>query len=266
MIEIILLTGNLIILSLALISLIAGNSFNVRSLKRAGGILLIASSVTLFIHIVVRWIVIGRPPIYGPYESMLLGSFAALIIYLLFKNQLPENIFGIFVSLFAIFMLAFGSFSDKFPAVLGLAFRSNWLWFHIGFAWLAYASFIIAALFAIVNILPGNLSNEVQQKIKMESADNISFRLIIFGFLAHTVEIASGALWANDLYGKYWGWDPIETWSLIVWLIYATYLHLRVTLGWKGKKISLIAALAPIAVLVAYGGILFLDGLHGPLI
>lgn len=253
-------------MTLSFLANVTGLIFNKEALKTTGKWLLMSGAATLFILIITKWISMGRPPIYGTYESMILGSFAALILFILLKRNTQNLILEMAIAICAIFMLAYGSSSDKTPAVLGVAFRSNWLWFHIGFSWLAYSAFVLASLFALYNLIPGKRIESLIKFMTAVIADDTSFKLIIFGFIAHTVAIAAGALWANDLYGRYWGWDPIETWSLIVWLIYATYLHLRVTLGWKGFKISLMAAVSPIAVLIYYGGIVFLNGAHGPLI
>lgn len=93
--------------------------------------------------------------------------------------------------------------------------------------------------------------------------DNLSYRTLGIGFPLLTIGILSGAVWANEAWGEYWSWDPKETWAFITWLIYAIYLHTRITKGWQGTKPALIASIGFIVVWVCYLGVNLLSkGLH----
>jgi cytochrome c-type biogenesis protein CcsB len=97
----------------------------------------------------------------------------------------------------------------------------------------------------------------------LESIDNLSYRTISFGFPLLTIGIIAGAVWANEAWGSYWSWDPKETWALITWLVFASYLHARITKSWQGRKPALIASLGFIVVWICYLGVNFLGkGLH----
>ena len=97
----------------------------------------------------------------------------------------------------------------------------------------------------------------------LESIDNLSYRTISFGFPMLTIGIIAGAVWANEAWGSYWSWDPKETWALITWLVFASYLHARITKSWQGRKPALISALGFIVVWICYLGVNFLGkGLH----
>lgn len=97
----------------------------------------------------------------------------------------------------------------------------------------------------------------------LESFDNISYRFIGLGFPFLTLGIISGAIWANQAWGSYWSWDPKETWALIAWLVFATYLHTRISKSWQGKKPAYIATLGFVTVWICYLGVNFLGkGLH----
>jgi len=97
----------------------------------------------------------------------------------------------------------------------------------------------------------------------LESIDNLSYRTISFGFPLLTVGIIAGAVWANEAWGSYWSWDPKETWALITWLVFASYLHARITKAWQGEKPAIIASFGFIVVWVCYLGVNFLGkGLH----
>jgi len=96
-----------------------------------------------------------------------------------------------------------------------------------------------------------------------ESIDNLSYRTISFGFPLLTIGIIAGAVWANEAWGSYWSWDPKETWALITWLIFASYLHARITKSWEGEKPALIASVGFVVIWVCYLGVNFLGkGLH----
>ena len=97
----------------------------------------------------------------------------------------------------------------------------------------------------------------------LESVDNLSYRTISFGFPLLTIGIIAGAVWANEAWGSYWSWDPKETWALITWLVFASYLHARITRSWQGRKPAIIASVGFIVVWICYLGVNFLGkGLH----
>jgi cytochrome c-type biogenesis protein CcsB len=102
------------------------------------------------------------------------------------------------------------------------------------------------------------------QKLSLADVlDNISYRIIGLGFPLLTIGIIAGAVWANEVWGSYWSWDPKETWALITWLVFAAYLHSRITRGWQGRKPAILAASGFIAVWVCYLGVNLLGkGLH----
>ena len=92
--------------------------------------------------------------------------------------------------------------------------------------------------------------------------DELGYQMTLFGFLFLSIGIISGAVWANSAWGRYWGWDPKETWSLITWFIYATLLHARLMRGWRGKRIAYLSLVGFAAVLFTYFGVNLLPGLH----
>jgi cytochrome c-type biogenesis protein CcsB len=96
-----------------------------------------------------------------------------------------------------------------------------------------------------------------------EVLDEFSYRIIGVGFPLLTLGIVTGAAWANSAWGSYWSWDPKETWSLIVWLIYAAYLHARIARGWRGRRSAWLSVVGFCATLFCYLGVnLLLSGLH----
>ncbi|MDZ8025233.1 MAG: c-type cytochrome biogenesis protein CcsB [Nostoc sp. DedQUE11] len=96
-----------------------------------------------------------------------------------------------------------------------------------------------------------------------ETLDNISYRIIGLGFPLLTIGIIAGGVWANEAWGSYWSWDPKETWALITWLVFAAYLHARITRGWQGRRPAILAATGFVVVWVCYLGVNLLGkGLH----
>jgi cytochrome c-type biogenesis protein CcsB len=96
-----------------------------------------------------------------------------------------------------------------------------------------------------------------------DTLDNISYRIIGLGFPLLTIGIIAGGVWANEAWGSYWSWDPKETWALITWLVFAAYLHARITKGWQGRRPAILAATGFVVVWVCYLGVNLLGkGLH----
>jgi cytochrome c-type biogenesis protein CcsB len=115
---------------------------------------------------------------------------------------------------------------------------------------------------ANVNRLSTSLLNP-QRLTLLESLDNLSYRIIGFGFPLLTIGIIAGAVWANEAWGSYWSWDPKETWALITWLVFAAYLHARITKSWQGKNPAILASIGFVVVWICYLGVNFLGkGLH----
>ena len=166
------------------------------------------------------------------------------------------------------------------------ALQSNWLMMHVTVMILSYAALILGSLLSIgfliitggkeINLIKdknnSNLNINSRNLLSKQSEtplslsftlDNLSYRILGIGFPLLTIGILSGAVWANEAWGSYWSWDPKETWALLTWLVFAIYLHTRLTKGWQGKKPALIASVGFITVWVCYLGVnLIGEGLH----
>jgi ABC-type transport system involved in cytochrome c biogenesis permease subunit len=145
-------------------------------------------------------------------------------------------------------------------------FRSGWLAVHVTFAWLAFGSYLVASALALQYLWVTRRAAAVPVPDRRAVLDELAARLIAFGFVADSVMIASGAIWAHGLWGRYWGWDPIETWSLVSWLIYGVNLHLRFTLGWSGRRAAAVAALSVVGIVVTFFGIGVVSNVHTQLL
>lgn len=104
---------------------------------------------------------------------------------------------------------------------------------------------------------------DIDRLVLLENLDNWSYRILGLGFPFLTIGIISGGVWANEAWGSYWSWDPKETWALITWIVFATYLHARITNGWKGQKTAVLGGLGFFVIWICYLGVNFLGkGLH----
>lgn len=125
---------------------------------------------------------------------------------------------------------------------------------------LLVVNFIILTIFFILGFIYDGFANILPTA---ESLDNLSYKSILLGFPFMTLLIITGAVWAHYAWGRYWGWDPKETWSLITWFIYAIYLHGRYQRGWRGRPTAVLAIIGIVAVIFTYLGVnLLLSGLH----
>jgi len=204
----------------------------------------------------VRWYVTGHLPVMHTYENSLIGVWFVVLIYLGLRYYFPlSRPFGVVVTPFALLILGNGLLVGAELQPLEPAFRSNWLFVHVLFAWMAFGSYLLACADGVMYLLKEKAQTGVLSRLpELKLLEELSLRLILFGFFAHAVVIGSGAIWAHGLWGRYWGWDPVETWSLISWLIYGLNLHLRITLGWSGRRAAWLSVFSLIGIIFLFFG------------
>lgn len=234
-----------------------------------GWFLIIAGFVFQTTSMGIRWVETGHPPVMGTFENSMLGSWFILIVFMIMRSWYRRiEIVGVLIIVAVILMMGNGVMGNPILKPLSPPYKSNWLWLHVFFAWIAYGAFCMGAGLGIIYLLKGKikksrkLTDALERLPKLEVINELILKVMIFGFVALSVEISAGALWAYDLWGRYWGWDPIETWSLITWLTYGICIHLGVTLGWKGKRMAWLAIFAIFFVFITFGGIGFFGGVH----
>ncbi len=144
--------------------------------------------------------------------------------------------------------------------------QSNWLFFHVGTAVFSYGAFAIACAVSVMYVIRDNMKNDsfTQQNLpQFHELDQISYRAIAFGFFMLTLVISTGAIWAERAWGRYWRWDPKETWSFITWVIYAIYLHVRLNRKWKNRKVAWYAIIGLGAIIFTFVGVnTLMSGYH----
>jgi cytochrome c-type biogenesis protein CcsB len=273
---------------------------NSNLLPKIGRISTIVANGILFFILCSRWIVAGYFPLSNLYESLLFLTWLLLTIYLYIETKTKSKLIGsvlipvtLLISGFANLTLS-PEMQKSSPLVPAL--QSNWLMMHVSMMLLSYSTLIIGSLLCILflvisrykdvdlkimddsslplyNIMldyyeakllaPSTEISELGKLKLLQSLDNWSYRIIGLGFPFLTIGIISGGVWANEAWGSYWSWDPKETWALITWLVFATYLHARITKGWEGKKTAILGSLGFFVIWICYLGVNFLGkGLH----
>lgn len=255
---------------------------------------------SLLLLLVVRWKEFGHFPLSNLYESLIFLSLSCLVLHFLTQNYfftqenpssvVIPNLFGSITASCTLCINAFASFSlppeMQQGSALVPALQSNWLMMHVTVMITSYGALIVGSLFSIAYLVidtmlknrPETLSSRVVSSSPELSTssepgffttnliltlDNLSYRIIGLGFPLLTIGILSGAVWANEAWGSYWSWDPKETWALLTWLVFAIYLHTRITRGWEGRKSAIMASLGFITVWVCFLGVNLLgEGLH----
>ena len=260
----------------------------------------IVANVLLFFILCSRWVVAGYFPLSNLYESLLFLTWVLLTVYLYLETKTNSRLIGAILIPVTLLISGFANLTlspeMQKSSPLVPALQSNWLMLHVSMMLLSYGTLIMGSLLCLLFLVISR-SKEVDLKIVdnsslplynvmldyyeanvvspstdiselgklklLQSLDNWSYRIIGLGFPFLTMGIISGGVWANEAWGSYWSWDPKETWALITWLIFATYLHARITKGWEGKKTALLGGLGFFVIWICYLGVNFLGkGLH----
>jgi len=158
-------------------------------------------------------------------------------------------------------MMGYGYMQNPALTPMAASLKTIWLYIHVYFAWLAFGAYSLAMAAGTLYLLKrksinSGVHNPSYDKVpSLERLDELVFRYVVFGFITDTVMICAGAIWAKDLWGNYWNWDPVETWSLISWLTYGITIHLRVTFGWRNERLAWLAIAALSTVIICFFGV-----------
>ncbi|NJQ08007.1 c-type cytochrome biogenesis protein CcsB [Streptomyces lonarensis] len=229
--------------------------------------------------VITRAIAVGRAPWANMFEFSTAFSAVAVLGFLGFLAA-GRKVRWIGLPLVTTVLLDLGlavtvlhTESDQLPPAL----QSVWLWIHVGLAIICGAMFYLGMVATVAFLFrdryesklaaggtPGRFASSVLERMPTSvSLDKFAYRINAAIFPLWTFTIIAGAIWAENAWGRYWGWDPKEVWSLITWLGYAAYLHARATAGWRGRKAAYLAIAAFICFLINYYGVnLFANSLH----
>ncbi len=261
-------------------------------------VLVVIANLFLTAQLILRWWQSGHFPISNLYESLCFLTWGCTLTQLFAERAWSSPIVSAVATPISLLSIGFASFvlpeDLQLSSPLVPALRSSWLVMHVSVIMCSYAALLIGSVLSLgVFLVDGNKQfnirnsslgsgsfrqssdvslNDKNNQFKSiqpigftnaEQLDSLSYRAITAGFLLLTVGLISGAVWANEAWGSWWSWDPKETWALISWLVYAAYLHTRLTRGWQGKKPALLAIAGFFVVIVCYIGVNLLGvGLH----
>jgi cytochrome c-type biogenesis protein CcsB len=283
--EVWLIWPSLVLFALAFVAELFGMVFGRPRLRKAAFWTSVAAFGLETGAIAARWVELGHGPVMRTYENSLAGSWFLFVVFLGVARTM-RRLRSLLVGVLPIIVLMIGNgiMSRPEPEPLLPPYQSAWLWVHVSFAWLAYGSFLVAAVLAALYLGKSRRAvasgvaetgSPVSEDLRAEPEgkgaallpppavlDELSLGTVLFGFVCHTVMLGAGAIWAHGLWGRYWSWDPVETWSLITWIVYGLYLHLRVTYGWRGRRAAWLSIGAAAAVIITFGGMGFTGGIH----
>jgi cytochrome c-type biogenesis protein CcsB len=248
--------------------------------RKAGNIAMSLSWLGTFMlagGVISRGIAASRPPWGNMYEFSTAATFAVMLVFLVTSLRRNVRWLGLFIvtpsllSLGLAITILYTETADLVPAL-----KSYWLVIHVTAAIICAGLFILGSVLVTLQLIVnkaeritaagGNAGNYawIQKRVPdSKTLDLFAYRVHAFAFPLWTFAVVAGAIWARSAWGRYWGWDPKETWAFITWVGYAAYLHARVTVGWKGNKAAWLALFAFFTFIFNYFLVnFFFEGLH----
>uniref|UniRef100_UPI00202827E0 c-type cytochrome biogenesis protein CcsB n=1 Tax=Actinotalea sp. C106 TaxID=2908644 RepID=UPI00202827E0 len=246
--------------------------------RRAVGIAMATTTLGVALHVlaaVLRGLAAGRVPWANMYEFTLVGTLVAVATFLVLCRRRDVRFLGSLVVGLVLIALGVGLAAFYVPAdAVEPALQSYWLVIHVSIATIATGmltvSFAASALQLLKDSRDGGSGRLSATRWRLLDAlpstrdlEALSFRINAVGFVLWTFTIMAGAVWAEHAWGRYWGWDPKEVWSFVVWVVYAAYLHARTTRGWSGRRAAWFVLVGYATVIFNFTGVnLFFQGLH----
>ncbi|WP_423462482.1 c-type cytochrome biogenesis protein CcsB [Promicromonospora sp. MS192] len=233
------------------------------------------AAALLLVAIVLRGIAAGRTPWANMYEFALVGTFVAVAVFAGVNTRRDVRYLGAFVTGLSVLFLVLAQ-EKFFVEAMGVqpALQKYWLVIHVGVAIVATGIFTVAFVTSALQLLRDARDNGspvlgsrrwgwLDHTATPVALESLSFRLNSVAFVLWTFTLIGGAIWAEDAWGRYWGWDPKEVWSFIVWVVYAAYLHARTTRGWSGTRAAWFVVAGYACVLFNFTGVnLIFNGKH----
>ena len=257
--------------------------------KGIGRSTMLVGFVLHLVGVVTRGIDAGHAPWSSMYEFTITGSMVAVGVFLFVQRKRDITYIAPAVAGFAAFAVVTG-LRVWYRDAVGLqpALDSYWLVIHVPIAIMASGIFGVSGAASVLQVMRIDRESELKKRrrffgwlnlphrlVKSNAAraleavpqpqvlESLTFRLNAVGFVLWTFTVMSGAMWAEHAWGRFWGWDPKEVWSFVIWIIYAAYLHSRTTQGWAGRRAALLAILGFIAIVLNFTVVnLYVQGLH----
>jgi len=237
--------------------------YNRNSLIRLAYWLVALSFVLHTTALISRALAAGRLPFAGMNEFLLLFAWGVVLVYLFIQARFNITLLGLVALPLVVALLTYASALDRGIHPLVPALQSFWLELHVMVAVLAYGAFGVSFGAAVLYLIRLKTGDKAAYLPSAKILESVLYRSISFGFPFMTLVLITGAVWAEQVWGRWWSWDPKETWALVTWIIYAIYLHARFTRGWQGRIAAWMAITGFAAVLFTLFGVTTLmSGLH----
>jgi cytochrome c-type biogenesis protein CcsB len=221
--------------------------------------MMVLGFLLLLAGVIARGISAKHVPWGNMYEFSITGALAFTGAYLIALRKHDLRWLGLFVSISVLLTLGTAiTLLYRNSAPLVPALKSTWLVIHVIAAIISGGVFLLANVIAAAYLYLESMESKGGRKPwakrlpDLETLDQLSYRLVAFVFPLWTFAVIAGAIWAESAWGRYWGWDPKETWAFITWVAYAAYLHARVTIGWRGKRAAWLCLFAGSTFLFNY--------------
>lgn len=226
---------------------------------RLASAFMIIGFLLLLVAVILRGISANRVPWGNMYEFSITGALAFSAAYLFGLKKYKIRFLGLPVAIAVLLTLGTAiTLLYRPSAPLVPALKSPWLVIHVSTAIISGGVFLLANCIAGTYLIldryeqKGVRPNWALKLPTLEALDNLSYRLVALVFPLWSFSVIAGAIWAEAAWGRYWGWDPKETWAFITWVAYAAYLHARVTVGWRGRKAAWLCLFAGSTFLFNY--------------
>jgi cytochrome c-type biogenesis protein CcsB len=257
--------------------------------KGIGRSTMLVGFVLHLVGVVTRGIDAGHAPWSSMYEFTITGTMVAVAVFLFVQRKRDITYIAPAVAGFAAFAVVTG-LRVWYRGAVGLqpALDSYWLVIHVPIAIMASGIFGVSGAASVLQVMRIDRESELKKRrrffgwlnlphrlVKSNAAraleavpqpqalESLTFRLNAIGFVLWTFTVMSGAMWAEHAWGRFWGWDPKEVWSFVIWIIYAAYLHSRTTQGWAGRRAAVLAISGFVAIVLNFTVVnLYVQGLH----
>jgi cytochrome c-type biogenesis protein CcsB len=244
----------------------------VKTLNRAPAGLLGGGAGLQFINLVSGAIQAGNVPVTNFAQSLSFLAWLTAVAGLVLIVRFRMPVVGAFVAPIVCIAMAAAILTTRHSRLtLPATLRSAWLPVHVTLAFLGYALFVLAAGVSLVYLVYERRLKAKRPVLagdepapSLEKLDRVNYRLLAWGFLMLTLAIVTGAIWADATWGHFWSWEPEESWSAVIWLLYAALLESRLTIGWRGRRVAALTIIVFTALVGSFLGVnLVTPGKHG---
>lgn len=193
------------------------------------------------------WLGLGWEPIGRIVDSVYFYAWLVVIVLFVVEVSVKERTFGAFLLPVVLPLIAYSLLAGRGPAIPQSVAKSHWFEIHALSAFFGYSAFAVSFCAGLMYVV---LARQIQGRqfgplfIRLPSLDlldQIGYRAVSVGFPLFTLSLLTGALWANQAWGAFWRWEPKETWALVTWLLYTSYLHARFNAGWQGRRAAMLS-------------------------